>query len=605
SEELARENGAADKRVSQARPANQIKPGNPIYLRVKDGDRDLSGEIDKVVVKMTADSGDQIQITLPETGPHTGIFEGVAKTGDLPAGAAASDTAIDHSPLMAIDRDPKTYWISEPDGGSPKTLSVDMKDLRNIARVKLFTPDAQKYAPVRGDLLGSQDGQFWFRLASQPARDPAPALATEFGQMKRHTYSGNQTDYTTWDQVVALTKNVKPIDSTPVDTLTWVRPADSPEAALPFSVIWQGSLVQPREGAVRIVVHGAKTALLADGILELPVGAGGRSVDLWLSAGVHDLAIFAASPAGNQPVSAQLARASLTSEFVSLVPFRSADFDLSDVPPRPAVAAPQGVSIPLLLKEGKITKKTEPFGVQAVNGVDILANWNTVDDVIQWEFDVPSAGPYDVWMDLSHEGEGGRFRVTVGDKSVDSKVPNTGGWANFRAVRVGTVLVEQVGKKSLLIKPLEIGGAALMGLKEISLRPATGASVILDTTSWEFRFPPQDLRFVRFSCQEYLGEALAISNMEVAGAQPGTQYIPTKEDVLSLAANDTLEIAGGDTISAAYTDEVTLNDTAGSQLRVGKLQATYFGSIRASESSWRWSTTTRTAPISATRSAFR
>lgn len=582
SEELARENGAADKRVSQARPANQIKPGNPIYLRVKDGDRDLSGEIDKVVVKMTADSGDQIQITLPETGPHTGIFEGVAKTGDLPAGAAASDTAIDHSPLMAIDRDPKTYWISEPDGGSPKTLSVDMKDLRNIARVKLFTPDAQKHAPVRGDLLGSQDGQFWFRLASQPARDPAPALATEFGQMKRHTYSGNQTDYTTWDQVVALTKNVKPIDSTPVDTLTWVRPADSPEAALPFSVIWQGSLVQPREGAVRIVVHGAKTALLADGILELPVGAGGRSVDLWLSAGAHDLAIFAASPAGNQPVSAQLARASLTSEFVSLVPFRSADFDLSDVPPRPAVAAAGGVSIPLLLKEGKITKKTEPFGVQAVNGVDILANWNTVDDVIQWEFDIPAAGPYDVWMDLSHEGEGGRFRVTVGDKSVESKVPNTGGWANFRAVRVGTVLVEQVGKKSLQIKPLEVGGAALMGLKEISLRPATGASVILDTTSWEFRFPPQDLRFVRFSCQEYLGEALAISNVEVAGAQPGTQYIPTKEDVLSLAANDTLEIAGGDTISAAYTDEVTLNDTAGSQLRVGKLQATYFNaSVRA------------------------
>ena len=67
-----------------------------------------------------------------ETGPHTGIFEGTAKTGELPAGALASDTAIDHSPLMAIDQDPKTSWLSEPDGATPKWLSVDMKDLREV-----------------------------------------------------------------------------------------------------------------------------------------------------------------------------------------------------------------------------------------------------------------------------------------------------------------------------------------------------------------------------------------------------------------------------------------------------------------------------------------
>ena len=41
---------------------------------------------------------------LTETGPHTGIFEGTAQTGELPAGALASDTSIDHSPLMAIDK---------------------------------------------------------------------------------------------------------------------------------------------------------------------------------------------------------------------------------------------------------------------------------------------------------------------------------------------------------------------------------------------------------------------------------------------------------------------------------------------------------------------
>ena len=121
---------------------------------MKDGDRDLSNDADKVVVKLTADSGDQIQVPLIETGPHTGIFEATAQTGELPAGALASDTAIDHSPLMAIDRDGKTSWMSEPDGATPKLLTVDMKDLNPVSRVKFATPDAAKYAPVRGELLG-------------------------------------------------------------------------------------------------------------------------------------------------------------------------------------------------------------------------------------------------------------------------------------------------------------------------------------------------------------------------------------------------------------------------------------------------------------------
>ncbi len=581
SQQLEREaDTRSDKRVSESRPANQIKPGNPIYIRVKDGDRDLSGDIDHVVIKLTADSGDQIQVALQETGPHTGIFEGTAKTGDLPAGALASDTAIDHSALMAIDRDPKTFWMSEPDGATPKWLTIDMKDLRSVSRTKLVTPDTAKHAPVRGDLLGSQDGQFWFRIASHPEREPAPALAAEYGQMTRRVYAGNHTDFTTWEQVVALNKNGKPFDDAAAENLLWQRPAEGDTAAAPFTVLWQGKLVQTKNGAVRIAVKGGKTALLVDGILELPVGPGGRNVDLWLSAGTHNVAIFAASAAGASPVEAQLARANLTSEEVVVLPFRSADFDLTkvatDTPADGATLPPPVATIPLLLKEGKYTKKTELFGVQAVGGVDVIGAWQAPDDIVQWDFEASHAGPHEIWLDLSHEGEGGRFLVFVGDKLVEVKVPNTGGWANFRRVRVATVLIEQPGKKSLSIRPVEIAGAGLMVLKEISLRPATGPSVIFDTASWEFRFPKHDLRYVRFVCNQYSGEALAISNVEVGGQQAKELYIPTKEDVLSLAANDTLEIAGGDNVTANYTDEVTLNDLAGSQLLVGKLQATYF-----------------------------
>ena len=580
SQQLERETDSRrGKRISEVRPANQIKPGNPIYIRVKDGDRDMSGDIDQVVIKLTADSGDQIQVTLQETGSHTGIFEGTAKTGDLPAGALASDTAIDHSALMAIDRDPKSFWMSEPDGVTPKWLTVDMKDLLPVARVKLVTPDAAKQSPVRGDLLGSQDGEFWFRIASHPEREPALTLADEYGQMTRRVYAGNHTNYTVWDQVVALAKNVKPFNEAAAENLAWQRPADGEDVAQPYSVIWQGKFIQPRNGAIRIAVQGNKTAVLVDGIIELPVGPGGRNVDLWLAAGTHNLAIFAASAAGNQPVEAQLARANLTSQRVSLLPFRAADFDLTkfaaDKPTETASALPQAVSIPLLLKEGKYTKKTEQFGVMPYGGAEVIGNWMSTDDLVQWDFEAAQAGPHEIWIEMSKAGEAGRFLLFVGDKQIEVKVPITGDFNTFRRVRVATVMFEHPGKKSLSIRPLEVGGQ-LMLLKNISLVPAIGPSVILDTGSWEFRFPKHDLRFVRFVCQQYMGEALAISNVEVGGLLPEELYIPTKEDVLSLAANDTLEIAGGDNVTANYTDEVTQNDQAGNQLLVGKLQATYF-----------------------------
>ena len=47
--------------MSQSRPEYQIKPGNVIYLRVKDADRDLSNEEDQVVVKLTADSEEMLE----------------------------------------------------------------------------------------------------------------------------------------------------------------------------------------------------------------------------------------------------------------------------------------------------------------------------------------------------------------------------------------------------------------------------------------------------------------------------------------------------------------------------------------------------------------
>ena len=134
------------------RPATQIKPGNPIYLRIKDADRDLSAEPDTVVVRVATDSSDEVQVRATETGEHTGVFEASLPTAELPAGALGTDTAIGHSPLMAIDKDPQTFWQSQPDGATPKHLTVDMKDLYPVSRARISTPNPEQHAPVRGVL---------------------------------------------------------------------------------------------------------------------------------------------------------------------------------------------------------------------------------------------------------------------------------------------------------------------------------------------------------------------------------------------------------------------------------------------------------------------
>jgi tetratricopeptide (TPR) repeat protein len=325
-----------DKRKSIDRPKDQIKPGNLLYLRVVDADRDLTNEPDVIQVKLTAASGDQVSVTLKETGPHTGIFEGTAKTGELPAGALATNTAIDHSPLMAIDKDKKTYWLSEPDGVTPKVLTIDMKDLKRVDHVTISTPDAKQHSPVRGLLEGSNDGRLWFRLASNPIEAVTPPVVGEFGRMSLRTYDNyNATGFGNWAQVVELSKSGKPTKQAEVDQLSWTR---TPENKTPTALLWQGKVVQQRAGAARFTVPGDVTALMVDGYLALPVGPGNRTTDVWLDAGLHDLTIFAAAGPATPTVEVGWFRADNNSTEIVFSPFKERDFDLKQAMAKPAKA---------------------------------------------------------------------------------------------------------------------------------------------------------------------------------------------------------------------------------------------------------------------------
>jgi TolA-binding protein len=571
-EREAREAEAADQRVSQGRPSNEIKPGNPIYLRIDDPDRDLGDELDRVIVKVAASSGDAVQVELRETGAHTGIFETQLPTGELPAGALASDSSIGHSPLMAIDKDPKTYWLSEPDGEAPKDLTIDLKDLKRVSRVRVASQESGAGLPLGVDLLGSQDGEFWFRLAGSPTHPPVQPVAGEFAAMEQRVFSGNFTRLTQWYQVVDLTRNTEPIETSSVNELAWSKSEESEEAENPYAVVWHGRIPQLSAGAIRIAVQGQRTAMVIDGRLELSLGTGGRSADVWLETGFHDLTIFAATAQAIRPVGATLARSDFSSTNSALRQFRHQDLDLDSLTTTPQSAEPVVVS--LALESAKLNKATEEFGVVTQKEKSVINNWKSTDDWLSWEIEVSEAGVYQVWLDQSHQGEGGVYRVELGGHAYETNVINTGNWNTVRAVNSGSVYLDKPGVYQLAIKPVEIV-TALMNLHGVSLRKADKAAILQDV-SWNFYFPSYHLRYVRISVTQYQGDAVAINHVEISDASSGTVHIPTKDDILQLANNDILEIAGGDVVTASYTDEFTSSERGASRLLSAEMMATYF-----------------------------
>ena len=306
-----------DQRKSIVRPASQIKPGNPIYLRVIDHDRNLSDAQDELPLKVSASSGDLVGAILTETGAHTGVFEGSLSTGELPAGAFASDSSIGHSPLMAIDHDRQTAWISEPDGASPKYLTIDMKALREIDTAVVHAP-----AAVRTQLHGSHDGRFWFPFASELAEP----LATEFGPIVQRVYPTAPGELKEWKQIVEFVQKQPGVSAEPVDTLTFAPKPDHEGAS---AVLWQGKFRQARAGAVRFQLDASSGAILIGGHASI-----GLSCDAYLKAGLHDLAIFAVGPG---TLSASRAHENPNSPGVHQIPFSTADFEIADLQTVPPV----------------------------------------------------------------------------------------------------------------------------------------------------------------------------------------------------------------------------------------------------------------------------
>jgi TolA-binding protein len=579
---IQEQTGPQDERLSQSRSVNQVKPGNPLYIYVEDSDQDQSQEVDNIVVKLVTDSGDEVQVELWETGPHTGVFEGSLKTAELPAGALATDSAIDHSPLMAIDNSTDTFWLSQPDGATPKNLTIDMKDLYEISRVNIATPDAESNRPIRLDVLGSYDGEFWFRMSSFPRRievqQPQFSKQQAVSGVHQTVVMGNHQSYRNWNQVNALINN---------DNLTWTETQGSllykeeiPEgkSATARTVVWSGLFNMESSAAVRFRVRGNTTGLVINDILEMPLAGGMQTVDVWLEKGTHTLMAFSAF--GNQAQGAALehAIASVDSQQVFVQPMRSEQF----------VVAPQQVTVEVLtapkvtsrvnVDAAELQKMTETFAVEEKGEFKVTKNWSAVEDGLTLQLANTAPGMYELWLDYSNAGGANSVVINLDQQSVEHSLVNTGSWDTYQTVFAGHVLLEATSKNALQFNPVNVS-ANLMELKGVELRPISRDALVQHDNTWEFRFPKYEVRYTKVVIHEYTGDAVAINQIEIGNVQANSVQIPTEDDLLALAHNEILEIAAGDHVVATYTDENTQNEHDTSQLLTRELTATYNNAV--------------------------
>ena len=97
--------------------------------------------------------------------------------------------------------------------------------------------------------------------------------------------------------------------------------------------------------------------------------------------------------------------------------------------------------------------------------------WTKPEDWVSWDFDVAKAGKYVVEVQQGCNGGGSEVAVEVAGQTLKFTVDDTGHFQKFLQKTIGVVDLPE-GKQSLVVKPQNKVGPAVMDLRRVVLRPA-------------------------------------------------------------------------------------------------------------------------------------
>lgn len=104
---------------------------------------------------------------------------------------------------------------------------------------------------------------------------------------------------------------------------------------------------------------------------------------------------------------------------------------------------------------------------------DCLGFWKHKEDWAEWVFEVSTPGKFEVVLHYgSGAGDvGSRAALLANEQTLEFDVAGTGGFQNWRELKLGTVELATKGENKVAIVPLELKGAALMDVRKVMLHP--------------------------------------------------------------------------------------------------------------------------------------
>jgi arylsulfatase A-like enzyme len=132
-------------------------------------------------------------------------------------------------------------------------------------------------------------------------------------------------------------------------------------------------------------------------------------------------------------------------------------------------------------KDGTITmhaRTAEVHGVQLrfepLPHKNTLGFWTRKDDYASFEFTVEKPGTFavEVLQGCGKGSGGAEVELAVGGSALTFIVKDTGGFQAFEARSVGTLTIDKPGRYTLTVKAKTKPGAAVMDLRQVTLKPA-------------------------------------------------------------------------------------------------------------------------------------
>ena len=131
----------------------------------------------------------------------------------------------------------------------------------------------------------------------------------------------------------------------------------------------------------------------------------------------------------------------------------------------------------ITLPSGSATTHSETMRYEPATNKNCLGYWVNPSDTASWQFDVPTAGSYDVelWQGCGRGQGGSTVRVEVAGHPLEFTVEETGHYQNFVPRRIGRVQFTKPGDYTLAIQPQKKAGVAVMDVRQVRLVPAATA----------------------------------------------------------------------------------------------------------------------------------